>query len=84
MDLATRKIKFVEQFLKITTLEKVERLEALLSKVIDDKTEPVAYTMAGEPISAEQYVKNNEEAYQSVKNGDSISHEEMIKRYSQK
>ena len=49
MDLSARKDKFVEDFMKITSLKKLKRLEALLYKDVEDEDFIVAYTVEGKP-----------------------------------
>ena len=84
MDLTRRKNKFIEQFLKIVSPEKLERFEALLQTETSTDNNIVAYTIKGEPLTKKQYINNNNQALESFKKGAFKTQNEMIKKYSAK
>ncbi len=79
MDITTRKYKFIEQFMKIVSVEKLERFEQLLRKEIPQKKEIVAYTIQGEPLTKEEYIRLIKEADKSINSGDFITVEDLEK-----
>ncbi len=79
MDLTSRKNKFIEQFMKLTSLTKIKRLEEVLHAETNEKDEIVAYTITGEPLTKEQYIKDLKQAEEEIEKGEFISHEDLKK-----
>jgi len=84
MDLTTRKNRFVKQFMKVVSAEALERFEQLLKSETSTNNDIVAYTIDGKPLTRKQYIKNNNDAVKSFKNGDFKTQDEMMKKYSSK
>jgi rRNA pseudouridine-1189 N-methylase Emg1 (Nep1/Mra1 family) len=80
MDLATRKNKFIEQFEKIKDANLVERFETFLKNELNQK-EIVAFSINGTPISKKEYIKRNEKAVKSFKNGKFKTQKEILEKY---
>ena len=78
MDLAARKYRFIESFMKLTSLKKLRRLEEVLLSEVDEE-EIVAHTAGGEPLSREEYVKRIKEADEAIDRGEYLSHEDIKK-----
>lgn len=79
MDLTARKNKFIEKFMQIASVEKLQRLEDFLRTEMESEEEIVAYTVKGEPLTKTQYVKRLKEAEQAMGRGEYITHEELEK-----
>ncbi len=79
MDLAARKNKFIEQFMKLTSLKKIRRLEEVLHSEMNEGEEIVAHTVTGEPLTREQYLEDLKEAEAEIERGEFITHEELKK-----
>ena len=69
MDLSARKDKFVEDFMKITSLKKLKRLEALLYKDVEDEDFIVAYTVEGKPLTKAEYSQKVNDADKAIDQG---------------
>jgi len=81
MDIISRKYKFIEAFMKIKNVEKIEQFEELLrDETANDDI--VAHTIDGHPITRKQYIKNNEDAVASFEKGEFKSQSELRKKYS--
>lgn len=77
MELTARKYKFIEEFIKLTNLKKIEQLEDVLHAELHESKEIVAHTTKGEPLTRAQYVSRIEEADKAIDRGEYISHEEV-------
>jgi hypothetical protein len=77
MELTARKYRFIEDFMKLTDLQKIKRLEGVLEEELKAQGEIVAHTAAGEPLNKEQYIKRVKDADASVDRGEYISHKEL-------
>ena len=78
MDITSRKYKFIEEFMKIVNVEKLERFEQLLRSEKDDK-EIVAYTIKGKPLTKKEYIKQIKEADASINAGEYTTVEDLEK-----
>jgi hypothetical protein len=83
MDLTARKYKFIQEFMKIVNPKKIDRLEEILHEEIN-KTEIVAYTIDGNAITKEEYIKRNEDALSSFKKGNFKTQQEMMQKFTAK
>ncbi|MEQ9263157.1 MAG: hypothetical protein RLP14_08355 [Owenweeksia sp.] len=77
MDLTARKYKFIERFMKLTSLKKIKQLEEVLRDEVDDEEEIVAYAVTGEPLTRKQYLDDLKEAEAEIERGEFITHEEL-------
>jgi len=82
MDLAARKDKFVEQFMKIVSIEKIKHFEELMRVENSNDRKVVAYTFDGNPVTQKQYIQNNQDAVDSFKKGEYKTQAEIRKKYS--
>jgi len=59
MDIQTRKLAFIEEFIKIQSEKLIARFETILkdSKENSEVDEIVAYSVQGEPLTKEQYIE---------------------------
>lgn len=78
MDIISRKYKFIEEFMKIMSIEKLERFEELLRTENDNK-EIVAYTIHCEPLSKKDFVKDIKNADASISAGEYTTVEDLEK-----
>lgn len=72
MDIQTKKIHFVQEFLALSNEAIIDKLESILRK---EKIK-----MDGQRISIEQYNKELDEAEAEMDRGEYISHEELKKQ----
>ncbi len=79
MDLTRRKYNFIEKFIQIANPEKIKRLEAVLNETLNEDDAIVAYTVAGEPLNAEQYKKRIKEADEAISRGEFTTQEDLEK-----
>lgn len=85
MDLSARKYKFIEQFMKIVSPEKLERFEELLSDTgIENDEEIVAHTIDGKSVTKSQYINNNAEAVTSFEKGAFKTQSQIRNKYTVK
>jgi hypothetical protein len=82
MDIISRKYKFIEAFMKIKNVEKIEQFEELLRDEIANDNDIVANTIDGQLITRKQYIKNNEDAVAAFEKGEFKSQSELQKKYS--
>lgn len=80
MDLAARKTKFIQQFEQITDANLVEKFENFLKEELNSKDKIVAYTVKGEPLTEEMYVKKVKDADLAMDEGKYISSEQLKKQ----
>jgi len=78
MDLTTRKNKFKERFDGIMDSNLVERFEEFLDIHLS-KNKVVAYTVQGEPLTKEMYIRKVKNAESSVKAGNYTTVEDLEK-----
>jgi hypothetical protein len=78
MDLKTRKTKFIERFDSIMDSNLVERFEEFLDIQLSEN-KIVAYTIKGEPLTEEMYIKKVKKAVSSVKSGNYTTVEDLEK-----
>lgn len=64
MDIQTRKLAFIEEFIKIQSEKLIARFETILKESKDktDDDEIVAYSVQGEPLTKEQYIERARKA----------------------
>lgn len=79
MDLTRRKYNFIEKFIQIANPEKIKRLEDVLNETLNEDDAIVAYTVAGEPLKAEQYKKRIKEADEAISRGEFTTQEDLEK-----
>lgn len=78
MDIATRKYKFIEQFINTINDDKIELFESLLESQ-SEENEIVAYTVKGEPLTKKQYIQEIEESEKDIAAGRVISASDLLK-----
>ena len=76
MDIQTRKIEFVQEFLKLKSERAISLFENLLKKTTLDETEEEKWN----PMSVDEFNKRIDQAMDDSKNGRSISSEELKSR----
>ncbi|WP_299055294.1 hypothetical protein [uncultured Polaribacter sp.] len=76
MDLATRKNIFKERFDQIKDIDLVSRFEDFLEIQLSNK-KIVAFTVQGDPLTEEMYVKKVENTLKSVKEGKALAVEDL-------
>jgi len=74
MDLQTRKIEFIQEFLKIDSEELIERFESMLKKK-DKKSDDHLF----KPFTMEEYNARIDQAMDDSRNGRMISAEDLLK-----
>ncbi len=72
MDLQTRKLEFIQEFLKISSEEAVAKFEALLKR---QKGEPE------NPFSKEEMIKRVKQSEADFKNGNYKTTEQLLERF---
>lgn len=78
MDIATRKYKFIEQFINTVNDDSIELFESLL-KSQSEENEIVGYTVKGEPLTKKQYIQEIEESEKDIAAGRVISASDLLK-----
>ena len=78
MDIATRKYRFIEQFINTVNDDRIELFESLLESH-SEENEIVAYTVKGEPLTKKQYIQEIEESEKDIEAGRVISASELLK-----
>ena len=78
MNIAERKMKFIEEVQKLTSEEKLKALEDVLHDIIQ-ADEVIAYSVVGEPITLTEYKKAVKKAQESIAKGDFLTQEELEK-----
>ncbi len=69
MNIAERKLKLVEKILDRVNEENVDHFEEIIENEILNEEVTVAYTIAGEPISANAYKIRNQNAIKNYEAG---------------
>jgi hypothetical protein len=72
MDIQTRKIEFVQAFLKLQS----EELISLFENILNSETKDV------KPMTIEEFNSRIDQSEKDFENGDYKSHEEVFKKYS--
>ena len=80
MDLQTRKIEFVQAFLKLQSEELISQFENLLRKKSSNEIEDGRVL---EPMSMEEFNKRIDQSESDFKNGKYKSTSELLKKFSQ-
>lgn len=80
MDLQTRKIEFVQAFLKLQSEEVISQFENLLRKKSSNEIEDGRVL---EPMSMEEFNKRIDQSESDFKNGKYKSTSELLKKFSQ-
>lgn len=64
MDIQTRKLAFIEEFIKIESEKLISRFEKIMKETKENSVEEeiVAYTVQGEPLTKEQYIERVQKA----------------------
>jgi uncharacterized membrane protein affecting hemolysin expression len=80
MDLTERKYRFIERFKQLSNTDKLQQLENIL---FEDKSESddSVYDLQGQKISKEEYIKRNNEAVNSYKQGDFKTSEQLKEKF---
>ncbi|MGB6034842.1 MAG: hypothetical protein WBG42_01145 [Cryomorphaceae bacterium] len=76
MDLESRKISFIQEFLRLQNEDIIEGLESLLRK---KKAEYVEKNLG--PMSVEQFNEEIDQAMNQSKNGQVTKAEDLLKKY---
>ncbi|MWB93412.1 hypothetical protein GON26_03500 [Flavobacterium sp. GA093] len=78
MDLQTRKIAFVQEFLKLQSEEVITQLENLLHK---KNSRIIAEEISFEPMSIEEFNTRIDKSEQDFKNGKFKTSEQLLAKY---
>lgn len=79
MTIAERKRKLIEEVQQLTNEEKLQALE----NILHDKREAddvIAYSIVGEPLTLNEYVKAVKKAEASIAKGDFLTQDELEKK----
>ena len=79
MDLAKRKYRFIEQFMQIINIEKIERLENIMNEELNHSDDVVAYTVQGKPLTKDQYIDKVKNADKAIDRGEFTTVEDLEK-----